>query len=344
MTTLTAVSNQKVFIVRSQPADIWKQQAGICVSPYDRDLIVWGETDGSVKTWDLKTNGVTQWDEAKSSVSCVHDIQVMDEEICTSLHEDGIFRIWDMNTAHIKGYFNVNDKGVSRLARLDSTKIVAAGVNDRYKDSHQMQIVDLNKKVIKVFANEHQDMINALVPIDQNVWISGSSDATMKIWDSRMQATTSSFGEKNHRVHDLVMPNNTTLISTSLNETSIKVWDWRNRSCMKTITDNQSGYTLAMFDSITLISGSRTGELEFWDWNSGQLRSRYKAIEFSPDDFTIVDGAVYPREKVNAFMRGNCTAELEPISRLITHLKAISDRVFLVKVAGKPLEVWDFTQ
>ena len=136
--------------------------------------------------------------------------------------------------------------------------------------------------------------------IDENILITGSYDATLKVWDIESGAELRTLGGHTSGIRCLQF-DDTKLISGSIDR-SLKVWNWRTGECISTYTGHSGGVISLHFDNTILASGSMDHTIKIWnffdkstfvlrghtDWvNAVKVDSASRTVFSASDDCTV---------------------------------------------------------
>lgn len=135
---------------------------------------------------------------------------------------------------------------------------------------------------------------------DDNVLITGSYDATIKVWDLDTCEEIRTLQGHASGIRCLQF-DDTKLFSGSIDRT-IKVWNWRTGECLSTYTGHTGGIVGLHFDSGLLASGSVDTTIKLWnfedkstsvlrghtDWvNAVKIDSASRTLFSASDDLTV---------------------------------------------------------
>lgn len=111
-----------------------------------------------------------------------------------------------------------------------------------------------------------------------NILVSGSEDASLKLWDFESGDFERTLKGHTNVVHDCVFNSDGTLLATCSADMSIKLWDFSGKSndyaCIKTLMGHDHSVTGVTFlssesSSTQIASCSRDKTIKIWDTNSG---------------------------------------------------------------------------
>ena len=108
---------------------------------------------------------------------------------------------------------------------------------------------------------------------DGQTLASGSSDNTIRLWDTKTRRRKATFAGHTRRVRAVAFsPDGNTLASTSEDDT-VRLWNLRTRRFKRTLTGHtDTGRTVAFSpDGKVLASGSADSTILLWDTHTGQI-------------------------------------------------------------------------
>jgi F-box and WD-40 domain protein MET30 len=135
---------------------------------------------------------------------------------------------------------------------------------------------------------------------DDNILVTGSYDATIKIWDINTGREIRTLHGHQSGIR-CIQFDDTKLISGSMDRT-VKVWNWRTGECLKTFPGHRGGVITLHFDSNILATGSVDKTVKIWnfkdnstfrlpghtDWvNAVKIDSPSRTFFSASDDCTI---------------------------------------------------------
>jgi len=151
---------------------------------------------------------------------------------------------------------------------------------------------------VKIFKGHTNGII--CLQFDDNVLITGSYDATIKVWDLETCKEIRTLRGHDSGIRCLQF-DDTKLISGSM-DTTIKVWNWHTGECISTYNGHNGGVVGLHFDSALLASGSVDTTIKVWnfedkstfvlrghtDWvNAVRIDSESRTVFSASDDCTV---------------------------------------------------------
>ncbi|KAL6895283.1 hypothetical protein HDV57DRAFT_506834 [Trichoderma longibrachiatum] len=214
-----------------------------------------------------------------------------------SSSRDGSIRIWDISPELEDQWIRGPIKRSCTAALSPDGVTLALGANDYdYGDGEQVQTF-----------TEHTSAITCLEFSANGKFLASTSrDRAVKIWDLATRACKKILFTPNGMIR-LLKFSPDTLRLASLQSNKIEIWDLASGLSMELQGehgDRQQTISFAM-DGKSLAAGTTSGEIQLWDYVSGQCRQHFKppremllwfdhdvtCLAFSPDDATLVSSA-----------------------------------------------------
>jgi WD40 repeat protein len=286
----------------------------LAIIPSNENIIS-GSRDNTIKVWNSKTFKLIASFLTRDVIALV--IIPSNENIVSSSYDKTI-KVWNSKTfkliANLKGYTN----SVESLAIIPSNENIVSGSDDGTikvwnSDNFiikKFQDCDAKKSNLKFLKTNleysHQIYSLAIMPSNENI-ISGSSDGSLKVWNSTTLKLISTLSEHISAVNALaIIPSNENIVSGS-DDKIIKVW---NSTTFKLIA-NLTGHTekvnaLAIIPSNENIVSS-SGDYSIRVWNSSSFQSiafltgitfNVRLLTIIPSNENIVSGSYFGSIKV----------------------------------------------
>ena len=161
---------------------------------------------------------------------------------------------------------NINLFEVMTLSLFPNNNIIISSNNN-------FQIINNNmNKIIYNYENSHDDTISCFCIIDNNNFLTGSEDKTIKKWkiDNKKINLIDTLQGHNRVINKIIYLENNNIISCS-NDHTVKIWEKiKEYQCIKTFELKETVRSILLFDNNTLISGDYNGQLKIWDLNNLQ--------------------------------------------------------------------------
>ncbi|KAI8911558.1 WD40-repeat-containing domain protein [Gorgonomyces haynaldii] len=243
---------------------------GVMAVYFDKDLLVTGSFDASIRVWDVSTGECLAV--LRGHGRCVRGVQFDDNKI-VSCSMDRTLRIWCRKSFNCVRVLS-NDSGVNCLHFED--KMLASGTVDG-----NIKVWNLARGCSFTLSG-HSDWVNKvkIMPCHERL-ISCSDDTTMRLWDIATQSVLRVFSGHNGPVQALQFKDGHSdqerrLITGSLDNT-VKIWNLGTGECEKTLFGHEQGVWCIGADSLRIISGSHDKTVKVWDMCSGNLLHSLKA-------------------------------------------------------------------
>ena len=209
----------------------------------------------TIKIWDPSFNN---WTLIQTFYASAFDY--INNDLMISATGQGI-KIWSIKTGEtvrtINGYY------ANSLKMLDNGIHVAIG---------GIYVININTGSLVYTLNIPS---NDIIRVSNGLFASSSSQQ-IYIWSSITKTIKFVLNGHNSYVYGLKMISSDILASGSDDKT-IKLWNITDGTLIRTLTGH-TGYIYYSIDSIddgqTLLSAAYDGTIRFWDWKSGQVKSR----------------------------------------------------------------------
>ncbi|KAH9529770.1 snoRNA-binding rRNA-processing protein [Dermatophagoides farinae] len=192
---------------------------------------------------------------------------------------DGIVRIWECKKSKPLRLLGNNDNAQSLKHSAPVHRVNFNGLNQLFScgDDKQIKLWDfIEEKILYNFNSDsssaHDDYIRASCLIESaSLFVSGSYDHTVKIWDSRSPQTSCyQYGHK----HTIESVTNRDLLVISASDTTIQVFDVVAGKTLRTL-DNVHHKTITCVHNYGtyLLTASIDGHLKIFDFNFNVIAS-----------------------------------------------------------------------
>lgn len=181
------------------------------------------------------------------------------------------------------------DNGTSTYALLNfltagyDILIKLAEAYDERNDVH-----DTGGWLLKNFVG-HKRSINSIISVNNRLFLSGSSDKTLKLWHTKKDDAILTFTGHTQQVSSVAVFNENMVVSGSW-DTSVKLWDMTTGECIITF----SGHTDAVTSVIALnqnkiVSGSFDNTCKLWNVDTGRCMHTFTGHEYKVNSIVKVD-------------------------------------------------------
>lgn len=234
---------------------------GIYCLQFDKEKLVSGSRDRSIKVWDIVTGKCKQTLRGhEGSVLCLQ----YDEKDIVSGSSDFKIMITDLETGSIKKVLRGHLDSVLSLRLVRDDKIVSCS-KDR-----TLRIWDRETGECLKILRGHKAAVNAVQWKDDLI-ISASGDRTIKVWSLTTGECLRTLAAHTRGVA-CVEFDGKHIISGSSDQT-IKVWDADTGDCIYTLVGHTDLVRTLQLDTSSnrMVSGCYNGHLKTWDITQGQL-------------------------------------------------------------------------
>ncbi|XP_049850741.1 U3 small nucleolar RNA-associated protein 15 homolog [Schistocerca gregaria] len=218
-----------------------------------------------------------------------------DGQLLVAGGEECVIRVFDVNTKSVLRHFNQAHKKPIHVTRFSQNNThILSGADDCYLSC--WDIVS-QAKVTSIEAHKDHIRCGIISPTSEHIWVSGSYDHTVKIWDMRSNQCVSTLMHEDPVEDVLMLPSGGILISASGNK--IRVWDILGSfNCLETISNHQKTITGLAYDHTRsrLFASSLESNVKIYDINSYKLAHTIKcsapvlSVAVSPNSTSLVAG------------------------------------------------------
>ena len=265
-------------------------------------ILATGSVDRTVKLWDTTTGKCLKTLQGRTdfvhSVTFNRDAQIL---ATGSQHE---IHLWDVNSGGCITTLFDYQNWLYSLAFSPNGQMLACGNIGNGNNIIRLWLVNsLDKANPQQVPNQilqgHTDSIWSIAfSPDSKIIVSGSSDRTVKLWDSQTGQCLKTFVEHTRPILSVTFSPDGKIIASCGGHSIIKLWDVVTGECNRTIKE-QASYTIAFSpNGYLLASGNTSGLVKLWDVRDGQCTGtlgRYGkpiiSIAFSPDGKILACGS-----------------------------------------------------
>jgi WD40 repeat protein/Flp pilus assembly protein TadD len=319
----------------------------LAISP-DRNFIVSGSGDGTIKVWDV-VSGSKQIT-IRAHKTWISDVAFSpDSKLIVSGNRDGTIKVWDASTGAelvpLRGHNEwINDVKFSP----DSKRIVSCS------DDNTVKVWDAATGNELMTLRGHEDWIySASFSPDGKRIVSGSDDKTVKVWDVETGAELMTLQGHEEYVHSVLFsPDGERIVSGDVGGV-VRVWDAVIRPEITTLRSHDAGDEAGRIayspDGKRIISANRDETIKVWDVETGAELMTLRGHEgfiwsasFSPYSKRIVSGSGDKTVKVWDAATGNELMTLRGHEGTIWSAAFSPDGKRIVSGSGdNTVKVWD---
>ncbi|MEM7726734.1 MAG: NB-ARC domain-containing protein [Cyanobacteria bacterium P01_A01_bin.45] len=235
--------------------------------------------DRTIKIWDITTGKCVKTLQGRADF--VHSVIYSSYNRIIVSGSQHTIKFWDIDTHEcISTFFEDKDWLSSVIISPDEKIIACTNIGNDNNVIRIWQIDSLNKNYIgEIDSNQvphkilegHNDSIWSIAfNPDSKLIVSGSSDRSVKIWDSQTgQCLKTLYGHNRPVLSVAFSPDGKTIASCG-GHSIIKLWNFETGECYQTIQEKASYVIKFNSDSSILASGHTSGIVKLWNTNSGQ--------------------------------------------------------------------------
>ncbi|NJM21855.1 MAG: hypothetical protein HC907_25605 [Richelia sp. SM1_7_0] len=242
-------------------------------------ILATASVDRTIKIWDVTTGKCLKTLQGRADF--VHSVIYSSYNRTIVSSSQHTIKFWDIDTHEcISTFFEDKDWLSSVIISPDDKIIACANIGNENNVIRIWQIDSLNKNYIsKIDSNQvpnkilkgHNDSIWSIAfNPDSKKIVSGSSDRTVKIWDSQTGQCLKTFQGHNRPVLSVAFSSDGKTIASCGGHSMIKLWNVETGECFQTIQEKASYIIKFNPNSLILASGHTSGIVKLWDTNNGQ--------------------------------------------------------------------------
>lgn len=234
--------------------------------------------DRTIKIWDIRTGKCLKTLQGRAdfihSVVCSKNAQII---VSSSQHT---IKFWDLQTHKtISTFFEDKHWFSSLIISSDEKMIACATIGNDNNIIKIWPISSLSKNQVTAMTNQkiypkilqgHNDSIWSIAfSSDSTKIVSGSSDRTIKIWNSQTGECIATFEGHTRPILSVAFSPDGKKIASCGGHSIIKIWDLATGKCQQTIQENAS-YIIKFISNDVLASGQTNGLVKLWNIHKGQ--------------------------------------------------------------------------
>ena len=264
----------------------------------DGSQLVSGSTDGTVKLWDVSTEGITTTftghTDAVTSVAFSPD-----GVLFASASLDNTIKLWNVSTEENIGTLIGHTDAVTSVAFSPDGTLLASG-----SDDETVKLWDVQTHTDIATLEGYTDAITSVVfSPDGTLLASGSSRNAVKLWDVETHTNIATLVRYRNHTSVSFSPDGTLLASGSQDD--VYLWDVETKEYIGIFKAHTDAVTSVAFspDGTLIASGSEDDTIKLWDVTSHENITTIvghsddlTSVVFSPDNTTLVtasrDGTV----------------------------------------------------
>lgn len=237
----------------------------VIVHPTRDDRIFSSSDDGTVREWEIGTNGGKLLRVFSRKGTCLYDIRVTkDGERLIASAKDNTITIWHLRFGIVESVMDAHRKAVSGVVvSPDSTTLVSVSWDGsmRYWDLAYF----LHRPKIP---KGHHGKVTGLAAAQSGMFVTGGADGYVKRWDIHTQNVTETFYGHTEAVYAIALFQGGTKAASASRDQTVRIWELADHLQPPVVLTHHKGrvYTLAIDASERyLASGSQDGFVYVYD-------------------------------------------------------------------------------
>jgi WD40 repeat protein/ankyrin repeat protein/serine/threonine protein kinase len=245
------------FIVSDDTVRIWDTHTGSCLQVLKgHDGIVstvalsmdgrWalsGSSDNTVKLWDVATGACLRTFEGHRNPLASVCLS-SDGRLALSAGNNNALRLWDVATGRCLGSF----EGHSNVTRMDQDKA----------------------RAFEMFGYVSETVQSVCLSSDYRLALSGSSDNTLKLWETATGRCVRTFEGHKGAVRSVTLSADGRFAVSGSGDHTIRIWDTATGACLRTLEGHEASVNSVALspDGRFVLSGGADNTLRLWelDW------------------------------------------------------------------------------
>jgi WD40 repeat protein/sterol desaturase/sphingolipid hydroxylase (fatty acid hydroxylase superfamily) len=227
----------------------------------DGSRVVTGSDDRTVRVWDAAT-GKTLLTLADQPGAVLGVAVSGDGARVASASVDGTLKVWDADTGR-EVFTLAGDPGATLGVALS-----ADGLRLAWSDGWSARVRDLSPGGAERTLEGHRDLVySAALSPDGGRAVTGSFDATVKVWDAATGTVTHTLTGHAGPVYSVAASGDGQRIVSGGKDGTVRVWDAVTGHELLSLTghtDSVTGVAVSA-DGRRIVSGSRDGTVKVWD-------------------------------------------------------------------------------
>lgn len=269
--------------------------ASIAVS-FDRQTIVSGSDDSTIKLWHLGTGELIHTLTGESGRILTIAIS-SDGKTLASSHkttEKSWIKIWHLETGKLLRTLTGHHKWVYSLAMTSDGQTLVSG-------GHKIKVWHLETgEILRTISGHKQWVYSLAITPDGGTIVSSGADKDIKIWNLHTGELIHTLSGHCDWIKTVVISQDGQIIASGSDDKTIKIWDLNTGKIIRTLKGH-SDCVLSLVmtpDGQSLISGSRDNTIKFWQLSTGKLlhtltghKHCVYSLVVTPDGQTLASGS-----------------------------------------------------
>jgi WD40 repeat protein len=209
--------------------------------------------------------------------------------------DDGIVKIWDVNTGNLLKSLNGHRDAVTSVSFSPKYNKVASGSMDK-----TIKIWDVYSGALLVTMTEHKLGVTSVsFSKDGSEIASGSDDGTIKIWDVQTGKLLKTLIGHIDKVTSVDFSDDGKFLASGSRDNTVRLWDLAFEKCKKVFLSHTAPVNTVLFsnDCSKIASGATDSTIKIWDvkntrllWTFNAHADKITTLAFSPNDRFLLSG------------------------------------------------------
>ena len=264
-------------------------------------ILATASVDRTVKIWDITKGKCLKTLQGRADF--VHSAVFSNDNRTIITGSQHSINFWDIDSQCISTFFKTKDWLSSLIISQDEKTIACANISNEDNFIRIWQIDDLNSSTTnyqipnKILKGHNDNIWSIAFNPDGTKIVSGSSDRTVKIWNSQTGQCLKTLSGHNRPVLCVSFSPNGNTVASCGGHSIIKLWNVETGECFQTIQEKASYIIKFNSNGLILASGHTSGIIKLWNTKNGECiqtlgnRKPIISIAFSDDGKYIAYGS-----------------------------------------------------
>ncbi|MEO0841030.1 MAG: NB-ARC domain-containing protein [Cyanobacteria bacterium J06643_5] len=239
-------------------------------------VLATASVDRTVKIWDITTGKCLKTLQGRADF--IHSVIFSSDNQTIISGSQHSINFWDIDSGQcISNFLETKDWLSSLIFNLERKIIACANIGNEDNFIRTWQIDNLNNS----FNQSNQIPNKILKGHDDNIWsidfnhdgtkiVSGSSDRTVKIWNSHTGQCLKTLSGHSRPVLSVGFSHDGNTVASCGGHSIIKLWNVETGDCFQTIQEKASYIIKFNSTGLILASGHTSGMIKLWNINNGE--------------------------------------------------------------------------
>lgn len=310
----------------------------------DSKLLATGETDGTVRLWQVADN--KQLLSFKAHTAWVWSVVFSpDGKMFASCGLEHTIKLWDVQLGQCLRILHGHIDSVWSVAFSPSVSTLASGSSDG-----TIRFWDLRTgRCLNVLQAHTNWILSVVFHPDGRTLASGGFDSSLKLWNIETGECLYTLPHQS-RIWSIAFSPDGQILASGTEGCTVHLWDVATGKCLKTLQGHFDWVVSVAFnpDSYTLASGSFDRTLKVWNVETGECyctllhQGRVWAVAFSPDGQTLSSSDDSRNLKLWQVSSSQCLKTLQGYTNSIYSICFSPDGATLISGSeDETIKLWD---